>query len=87
MRFDEKMMNYVMGDITMTRLNNCRKAIEKQAEAFGGRFTVLQVITLKSMLKTLKHRIETEKSEQLKEHLLYRFDFLFSDIMGIELKK
>ena len=87
MRFDQKIMNYVTGDITITRLNNCRKAIEKQAETFGGGFTVLQVITLKSMLKTLRHRIEEETEGQLKEHLIYRFDFLFEDIMSFNLAK
>ncbi len=34
MRFDQKMMDYVMGDITLTRLNNCRKTIaEKQLKS------------------------------------------------------
>ena len=87
MRFDEKMMKYVCGEITMCKLNNCRKVIETQAKIFGGGFTVLQVITLKSMLKTLKHRIETEKIGQLKEHLLYRFNYLFEDIMSFDIKK
>ena len=87
MRFDQKMMSYVMGDITITRLNNCRKAIEKQAETFGGGFTVYQVIALKAMLKTLKGRIEKETEGQLKEHLLYRFDFLFDDIMSFSVAK
>lgn len=87
MRFDQKIMNYVMGDITTTRLNNCRKVIEKQAESFGGGFTVLQVVTLKAMLKTLKRRIIQETSGQLQEHLLYRFDFLFDDIMNFEVAK
>ena len=87
MRFDQKIMNYVMGDITMKRLENCRRAIEKQAESFGGGFTVLQVITLKAMLKTLKSRIEKETEGQLKEHLLYRFNYLFDDTMSFNVAK
>ena len=82
MRFDQKMMNYVMGDITRTRVINCRKAIEKQAESFGGGFTVYQVITLKAMLKTLRGRIIKEKNE-----LLELFDSLFDDIMSFNATK
>lgn len=77
MRFDQKMMNYVMGDITRTRVINCRKAIEKQILTFGGSFTVYQVITLKAMLKTLRGRIIKEHGE-----LLGLFDSLFDDIMS-----
>lgn len=87
MRFDEKIMNYCLGEITLRRLDNCRTAIEKQASLFGGCFTALQVLTLKAMLKQLKRRIENEKTGQLKEHLLYRFNFLFDDIMSFELQK
>ena len=88
MRFDQKIMNYVCGELTSTRLNNCRRAIERQADSFGGGFTALQIITLKSMLKTLKRRIETETEGQKKEHLMYQFNFLFEDIMSFaELKK
>lgn len=82
MRFDQKMMNYVMGDITRTRVINCRKAVEKQAESFGGGFTVYQVITLKAMLKTLRGRIIKEKNE-----LLELFDSLFDDIMSFNVAK
>ena len=89
MRFDQKIMDYVMGDITLTRLNNCRKAIEKQAESFGDGFTVYQVITLKAMLKTLKSRIVKDNSfnEPLRQTLLDRFDFLFDDIMSFSVTK
>lgn len=87
MRFDQKMMSYVTGNITMKRLENCRVAIEKQAASFGGSFTVLQVITLKAMLKTLKSRIEKETTGQLREHLLYRFNFLFDDIMSFNVAR
>ena len=82
MRFDEKMMSYVLGDITRTRIINCRKAVEKQAESFGGGFTVLQVITLKSMLKTLRSRIVKEHGE-----LLELFDSLFEDIMSFSIAR
>ena len=82
MRFDQKMMDYACGEITRTRVINCRKAVEKQAEAFGGSFTVLQVITLKAMLKTLRGRIIKEKSE-----LLELFDSLFEDIMSFNVTK
>lgn len=83
MRFDQKIMNYCVGDITKTRLINCRKAIEKQAENFGGNFTVLQVLTLKAMLKTLKSRIEKMNAEGLKN----LFNSLFDDIMSFDIKK
>lgn len=82
MRFDQKMMNYVMGDITRTRIINCRRTVEKQAESFGGGFTVYQVITLKAMLKTLRGRIIKEKNE-----LLELFDSLFDDIMSFNVAK
>ena len=72
-----------MGDITTTRLNNCRKVIEKQAESFGGGFTVLQVVTLKAMLKTLKRRVIAEGNTKLLE----QFNFLFDDIMSFEVAK
>lgn len=87
MRFDQKIMNYCLGEITLRKLNNCRTAIEKQAEDFGGGFTALQVLTLKAMLKTLKKRIDTEFDGQLREHLQYRFTYLFDDIMSFELAK
>lgn len=82
MRFDQKIMNYVCGDITRVKVINCRKAIEKQAVAFGGSFTVYQVITLKAMLKTLRSRIVKEHAE-----LLELFDSLFEDIMSFSVRK
>jgi hypothetical protein len=82
MRFDQKIMNYVCGDITRVKVINCRKAIEKQAESFGGSFTVYQVITLKAMLKTLRSRIVKEHAE-----LLELFDSLFNDIMSFSVAK
>ena len=82
MRFDQKIMNYVCGDITRVKVINCRKAIEKQAVTFGGSFTVYQVITLKAMLKTLRNRIVKEHAE-----LLELFDSLFDDIMSFSVKK
>lgn len=82
MRFDQKIMNYVCGDITRVKVINCRKAIEKQAVAFGGSFTVYQVITLKAMLKTLRNRIVKEHAE-----LLELFDSLFEDIMSFSVAR
>lgn len=89
MRFDQKIMNYVMGSITTKRLENCRTCIEEQAERFGGGFTALQAITLKSMLKTLRKRIVTseEFNEPKKQVLLDRFDFLFKDIMSFSIAR
>lgn len=89
MRFDKKIMNYVVGDITLRKLNNCRTCIEEQAERFGGGFTALQAITLKSMLKTLRRRIVTSEdfNEPKKQVLLDRFDFLFEDIMSFNVAK
>lgn len=83
MRFDQKIMSYVMGDITPTRLDNCRKAIEKQASLFNGSFTIYQVLALKSMLKTLKSRIIKMNNKSLIE----QFNYLFNDIMSFEIKK
>lgn len=82
MRFDQKIMNYVCGDITRVKVINCRRAIEKQAESFGGSFTVYQVITLKAMLKTLRNRIVKEHPE-----LLDLFDSLFNDIMSFSVAR
>lgn len=82
MRFDQKIMSYVCGDITRVKVINCRKAIEKQAIAFGGSFTVYQVITLKSMLKTMRNRIVKEHAE-----LLNLFDSLFDDIMSFSVAR
>lgn len=82
MRFDQKIMNYVCGDITRAKVINCRKAIEKQAESFGGSFTVMQVITLKAMLKTMRKRITEEHGE-----LLELFDSLFNDIMSFSVAR
>lgn len=83
MRFDQKIMNYCLGDITKTRLINCRKAIEKQAQNFGGSFTVLQVLTLKAMLKTLKSRIVKMNDS----NLIKQFNYLFDDIISFDIKK
>ena len=82
MRFDQKIMNYVCGDITRTKVINCRRTIEKQAESFGGSFTVMQVITLKAMLKTMRKRIVEEHGE-----LLELFDSLFNDIMSFSVAR
>lgn len=81
MTFTQKMYRFTCDPkpVTKRRLTCCRKAIEEQAERFGGGLTGLQVITLRSFLKTIKKRVENECPEQCEY-----FNYLFSDIMGYD---
>ena len=81
MTFTQKMYNFTCNPkpVTRRRLTCCRKAIEEQAELFGGGFTGLQMITLRSFLRTIQKRVEKECPEQ-REY----FNYLFSDIMGYD---
>lgn len=75
--FASKLMDYCLGSISKTRLTNCNNMIAKNQ---GGKYTVLQVITMKAELKTLRKRVVKEKPE-----LLDYFDSLFGDIVNFEL--
>lgn len=77
--FASKLLDYCIGDISKTRLTNCYKMI---ATNQNGQYTVLQVITMKAELKTLRSRINKEKPE-----LLEYFDYLFGDIVNYEVRR
>lgn len=77
--FASKLMDYCIGDISKTRLNNCYKMI---ATNQNGQYTVLQVIAMKAELKTLRSRIIKEKPE-----LLDYFMELFGEIVNYEIKR
>lgn len=79
MRFDQKLMNYAtMENLTERKLFNCRKLIENQ---FSNGATGLQIITLKSVLKVMKRRVEKNFS-----NLVESFNYYFNDILSMELK-
>lgn len=76
MRFDQKLMNYAIGEeLTKTKIKNCRIMIERQ---FSNGCTPLQLVTMQSILKTMKKRIEKNYSD-----LLEWFDYCFDDILQI----
>lgn len=77
--FSSKLMDYCIGDISKTRLTNCYNMI---ATNQNGQYTVLQVITMKAELKTLRSRIVKEKPE-----LLDYFMELFGDIVNYEVRR
>ena len=77
--FASKLMDYCLGSISKTRLTNCCNMI---ATNQGGQYTVLQVITMKAELKTLRSRVSKEKPE-----LLEYFDKLFGEIVNYEVKR
>lgn len=74
--FASKLLSYCMGDITKKRLTNCFNMI---ATNQNGQYTVIQVITMKAELKTLRSRIIKEKPD-----LLDYFDELFGQIVNFE---
>ena len=76
--FASKLMDYCLGDISKTRLTNCCNMISKHQD---GMYTVLQVITMKAELKTLRARVQKKRPE-----LLDYFDSLFGDIINYEIK-
>ena len=77
--FSSKLMDYCLDSISKTRLTNCYNMIAKNQ---GGKYTVLQVITMKAELKTLRSRVSKEKPE-----LLDYFDKLFGEIVNYEIKR
>lgn len=74
--FASKLLSYCMGDITKKRLTNCYNMI---ATNQGGQYTVIQVLTMKAELKTLRSRIIKEKPD-----LLDYFNQLFDQIVNFE---
>lgn len=77
--FASKLMDYCLGNISRQRLTNCYNMIAKNQD---GKYTVLQVITMKAELKTLRSRVQKEKPE-----LLEYFDSLFGEIVNYEVKR
>ena len=77
--FASKLMDYCLGNISRQRLTNCYNMIAKNQD---GKYTVLQVITMKAELKTLRSRVQKEKPE-----LLEHFDSLFGEIVNYEVKR
>lgn len=56
MRFDQKLMNYAIGEeLTKAKIKNCRIMIEKQ---FTNGCTPLQLVTMQSILKTMKKELK-----------------------------
>lgn len=74
--FASKLLSYCMGDITKKRLTNCFNMIATNQD---GQYTVIQVITMKAELMTLRKRVEKEKPK-----LLDYFDELFGQIVNFE---